>query len=99
MSPTYEPLPRFWRDYEGLSEADREAFKQAVELFKEGLVAGHFHPGLRIHRIDSAPGVWSLSWGSGNDGRATFQYGSPRREGEAHIIWRRVGRHSIYRRP
>lgn len=97
--PTYEPLPRFWRDFDRLSKADRKAFKQAVELFRGGLAAGRFDPRLRVHRIDSAPGVWSLSWGSDNDGRATFQYGSSRVAGEAHIIWRRVGKHAIYRRP
>lgn len=97
--PTYELLPRFWRDFERLSKADREAFKQAVELFKEGLSTGQFHPSLRLHRIGSAPGVWSLSWGDDNDGRATFEYGSRRKAEEAHIIWRRVGKHAIYRRP
>ena len=97
--PTYELRPRFWRDFGRLSKADQDAFKQAVELFREGLSSGRFHPNLRVHRVDSAPGIWSLSWGSVNDGRATFQYGTPQRAGEAHIVWRRVGKHGIYRRP
>lgn len=97
--PTYELLPRFWRDYGRLSRADQDAFRRAVELFREGLAADRFHPKLRVHRIDSAPGVWSLSWGSDSDGRATFQYGRSRGGGEAHVIWRRVGTHAIYRRP
>jgi len=32
-------------------------------------------------------------------GRATFQYGEERRRGEPHVIWRRIGTHSIVGRP
>ena len=95
--PTYEPLARFWRDYADLTGEQQKQFRDAVELFKDGLATGQFHPSLRIHRIDAAPGVYSLSWGS--DGRATFQYGTSLEPGQAHIIWRRVGTHDIYRRP
>lgn len=97
--PTDEPLDRFWRDYVGLTGDEQGEFREAVELFKEGLETGQFHRSLRVHRIDSAPGVHSLSWGSDNDSRATFQYGKSIRPGEAHIIWRRVGTHDSYRRP
>ena len=95
--PTYEPLARFWRDYVDLTGDEQGQFRAAVELFRDSLASGQFHPSLRIHRIDSAPGVYSLSWGS--DGRATFQYGTSIEPGQAHIIWRRVGNHDIYRRP
>ena len=97
--PTYEPLQRFFRDYDDLTEAQKKAFRKAVELFKEGLETGGFHPSLRIHRIDSVPGVFSLTWGTDGDGRATFQYGKSKSPGQAHIIWRRIGTHGIYRRP
>ncbi|MER6108587.1 hypothetical protein ACWG5P_11115 [Streptomyces prasinus] len=30
------------------------------------------------------------------DGRATWQYGDELREGEPHVIWRRVGGHEIF---
>jgi len=30
-----------------------------------------------------------------DDGRATFEYGSVVREGETHIVWRRIGTHDI----
>jgi hypothetical protein len=33
------------------------------------------------------------------DGRATFSYGTPVKEGEAHIIWRRIGTHDIFTNP
>lgn len=43
------------------------------------------------------PGVWEMSWAP--DGRATFEYGDEVRAGKAHIVWRRVGTHAIFRRP
>jgi hypothetical protein len=38
-----------------------------------------------------------MTWADG--GRSTFEYGSPVREGETHIIWRRIGTHEIFGRP
>jgi hypothetical protein len=38
-----------------------------------------------------------MTWAA--DGRATFEYGQEVRPGEAHIIWRRIGTHDIFRRP
>ena len=97
--PTYQPLPRFWRDYKRLPADQKADFQEAVKTFKEGLETGIFDPGLDVHRIHGTPGVWALSWGDDNDHRATFQYGKSVHSGEPHIIWRRVGTHSIYRKP
>jgi hypothetical protein len=92
--PTYERLPRFDRDYEALSPEERAAFRRAVGRFVEDLQAGRpFRRGLRVKAVQRAAGVFELTWAS--NGRATFQYGEPIREGEAHIIWRRVGAHAI----
>ncbi len=33
------------------------------------------------------------------DGRATFGYGEERVAGQPHVIWRRIGDHSIFRQP
>jgi hypothetical protein len=38
-----------------------------------------------------------MSWAP--DGRATFEYGDEVHPGQPHIVWRRVGTHSIFRRP
>jgi hypothetical protein len=38
-----------------------------------------------------------MSWSP--DGRATFEYGDEIQPGAAHIIWRRVGTHSVFRQP
>lgn len=33
------------------------------------------------------------------DGRATFHYGDEVKAGEPHIVWRRIGDHSILNEP
>jgi hypothetical protein len=40
--------------------------------------------------------IWEMTWA---DGQATFEYGEPVQEGEQHVIWRRIGDHSIFDRP
>ena len=47
--------------------------------------------------VQGWPGVWEMTWAP--DGRATFEYGTERRPGEPHGIWRRVGAHDIFRQP
>jgi hypothetical protein len=41
--------------------------------------------------------AWELTWAP--DGRATFEYGDPVKDGHPHIRWRRVGTHDIFKRP
>ena len=41
--------------------------------------------------------IWELTWAP--DGRATFHYGDPVNGGETHIVWRRIGTHSVFDRP
>jgi len=97
--PTYERRLRFDRDYARLTDDEKAAFKLAVRrlIADLGAGSGRFHPSLRVHRIDSRRGVWAISFGG--DLRATFSYGTAQRTGDAHVIWRRVGSHSIYREP
>ena len=92
--PTFEQLRRFDRDFAALSDAQREAFRSAVRKFVADLQRGQgFRQGLRVKGVRGAPGMFELTWA--NDGRATFSYGESRREGEAHIVWHRVGTHDI----
>jgi hypothetical protein len=91
--PTYQLLPRFLRDLKALSKKDAEAFRRSVVLFIAGLRAGSFDPRLRVKRVKSTADVWEMAWAP--DGRATFQYGDEINPGEPHIVWRRVGDHSI----
>jgi len=96
--PTYARLPAFDADWKALSPADRERFRVAIAAFVEDLGAAHgFRPGLRVKGVRGRRGVFEMTWAP--DGRATFSYGSSLREGEPHIIWRRIGTHSVFARP
>lgn len=97
--PTYQLSPAFMRMHAALTKSEKHRFREAVDLFKEGLLAasGRFHPSLRVHRIDSTRDVWSLTWNRGQ-GRAVFRYGDSVRPGEPHIEWLGVTPdHSLYR--
>lgn len=52
---------------------------------------------LRVKRVQGHSGVWELTFAP--DGRATFAYGDEVVPGEAHVMWRRVGDHSVLDRP
>lgn len=96
--PTYAWVARFRRDFEALSPPLQAAFLLAVSQFVEDLKAGQgFRKGLRVKGIQGATGIFEMSWA--DDGRATFEYGPDGVAGDAHIIWRRVGTHSIFNRP
>jgi hypothetical protein len=97
--PTREVLASFWRDWDRLSPKQQREFRAAVAQFIADLAEGKqgFHPRLRVKRVQGHPGIWEMTWAY--DGRATFQYGNEVHSGQPHIIWRRVGTHSIFRRP
>jgi len=51
-----------------------------------------------VKRIQGTDDIFEMTWAP--DGRATFEYGTPQGAGAgAHIIWRRIGRHDVFRRP
>jgi len=83
------------RDLRRLTRAQRHDFDRAWPRLVEALREHppQFPPALRIHRVQGHEGVWELSWAA--DGRATFSYGPERRPGEPHVIWRRIGDHSV----
>jgi hypothetical protein len=93
--PTFHTLPRFQRDFSKLSERDRRRFEKVVrEQFVPDLALGIFRPGLRVKGVQSAPGVFEMTWAP--NGRATWQYGDEIQSGERHVVWRRVGTHDIF---
>jgi hypothetical protein len=47
--------------------------------------------------VQGSPGIWEMTWAP--DGRATFAYGPEVIADEAHVIWRRIGDHSILADP
>ncbi len=98
MSPTYAREPAFARDFVKLADQQQSRFLTAVEAMVADLKAGRaFRTGLRVKRVQGWPGVWEMTWAP--DGRATFEYGREQRQGEPHVIWRRVGTHGIFSQP
>jgi hypothetical protein len=95
--PTFAQTDRFRRDFSALSAGQQAAFRAAAAKFVADLPSGRLRPGLRVKGVHGAPGVFEMTWA--DDGRATFEYGSAVREGETHIIWRRIGTHEIFTRP
>jgi hypothetical protein len=92
--PTFATTPRFRRDYEKLTPAQRERFRKIVITeFVPDADAGQFRPGLRVKRVQGAAGVYEMTWAP--DGRATWQYGPEQRDGAPHVIWRRADAHAI----
>ena len=92
--PTFAKTDKFKRDALTLSAEERMALRVAVEKFVEDLQRGEgFRKGLRVKGVQGAKGVFEMTWA--DDGRATFEFGPPVREGDTHIIWRRVGGHRI----
>ena len=95
--PTFAQTDRFRRDFAKLTAAQKAAFRAAAAKFVVDLESGCFRPGLRVKGVQGAAGVFEMTWA--DDGRATFEYGSAVREGETHIVWRRIGTHDILARP
>lgn len=96
--PTYEALSHFLRDWKHLTSAQKAAFLVAVSQLVADLRAGKgIRRGLRVKKMQGFENVWELTWAS--DGRATFHYGDPVNDGEPHIVWRRIGTHSVFDRP
>ncbi len=96
--PTYAWLARFWSDFKRLSPDEQTAFLAAVTDFVTDLSKKDpFRKSLRVKGVQGKPGVFEMTWSGG--GRATFEYGTPLRDNDVHIIWRRVGTHNIFNQP
>jgi hypothetical protein len=94
--PTWERTARFDRDWDQLSADERARFRRVAHVFVADLRSGQLRAGLRVKRVEGTEAVFELTWAP--DGRATFEYGAGGAAGP-HVIWRRVGRHDILRRP
>lgn len=96
--PTYAWLARFAADFDSLSPEQQAAFLEAVAQFVEDLRGGkRFRKGLRVKGVKGAAGIFEMTWA--DDGRATFEYGEQVREGQPHIVWRRVGTDGVFDQP
>jgi hypothetical protein len=97
---------RFKGDVRRLSDDEKKLFADvikktfvpAAEKIAVANGVGKWPTGLRVKRVQAAPGVWEMTWSfSGPDGRATFEWRVF--DGEPGILWRRVGHHDIFKRP
>jgi hypothetical protein len=96
--PTYAWLARFAADFDSLTPKQQSDFLAAVRQFVDDLrAASPFRKGLRVKGVRGAPDIFEMTWA--NDGRATFEFGDPVAEGEAHVIWRRIATHAIFDQP
>lgn len=96
--PTYEALAHFLRDWKQLTAAQKRAFLVAVAQLVHDLKAGTGpRKGLRVKKMQGHEGIWEMTWAP--DGRATFHYAPSVRDGEPHIVWRRIGTHDVFGRP
>ena len=97
--PTHDETGAFLRDYESLTPEQQDRFDSKREEFVADLIAMErdrrqgFRPGLRVKRVQGAAGLFEMTWAP--DGRAIFSMGSPVIAGKRHIVWHRVGDHSI----
>jgi hypothetical protein len=96
--PTFEWLARFRADFDALTPEQQTAFLVAVTQLVDDLRSGrHLRKGLRVKGLQGAAGIFEMTWAP--DGRATFEYGSPIAGNEPHVVWRRIGTHSVLDRP
>lgn len=97
--PTYEYPEAFFREFKRLPLEQQRRFRVTVAEVIAALrrQPPTFPRGLRVKGVQGHPGVFELTLAP--DGRATFSYGEEVTPGEAHVVWRRVGDHSIFRNP
>jgi hypothetical protein len=100
----YARTPAFNGDWNRLSATEKDMFRDAVRRFRVAAEqiaidpTARWPPALRVRDVEGAPGIWEMTWSfSGPDGRATWQW--TQIYGERAILWRRIGRHNIFREP
>ena len=96
--PTHDEWAQFLREWRKLTPEQQSLFLAAVDEMVDDLsVHAPFRPSLRVKAVQGHSGVFEMTWAT--DGRATFHYGAEKRPGEAHIVWRRIGGHEIFKNP
>lgn len=104
--PTYEAWDRFKSEYRHLSMHEQQLFRDAREQFVQTLVvwerehrrgAPEFPKKLGVTPMVGRGEILELAWAP--DGRCTWHYGTSQIPGKYHIVWRRIGSHTIYEDP
>ncbi|MFF2052951.1 hypothetical protein ACFVU2_15230 [Leifsonia sp. NPDC058194] len=101
----FQRTPSFDTDFKRLKtehqntfrDVIRTSFAPACDAFAAN-PAGGWPAALRVKSMRGAPGIYEMTWSFASpDGRATFELVTV--DGELHCRWRRVGDHSVYRKP
>ena len=90
--PDYRKADSFKKDYERLSEEIKQEARKAFKLFQEN----PGHPSLYIHRLGGQKGIWG--------GHITEKYvftfhKETGEDGTLIYKFRRIGDHTIYKKP
>jgi hypothetical protein len=100
----FETTRTFDSDYRGLGDPEARLFRKSLESFVPACdryaadPSAKWPAALRVKAVEGAPGVWEMTWSfSGPDGRATFEF--VQIDGSLGVRWRRVGDHTIFKRP
>ena len=88
----FTPTHSFKKNFEALSENDREQVEQALVL----LSGSWRHPSLHVKKMKGRDGVWEAR--ATQSLRITFQIGG-KRDGLDICILRHIGPHDILRQP
>ena len=96
--PTHDKEDTFWADWKQLTPEQRRYFQIKVTELTRKIKQGIITPtelGLKKYRGQA--GIWEFRFG-GNS-RALLRLGNEVELGELHIIWLRIGTHTIYNNP
>lgn len=91
-------------DFGRLSDRERLLFRAALRDFVSACdryaenPATKWPSSLRVRDVEGAPGIWEMTWSfAGPDGRVTFEF--VQIDGSLGVQWRRIGGHSVLRKP
>lgn len=100
----FETTKSFDSDYRKLTGDEAKRFREALKAFVpacDRVIAdpsSKWPASLRVKDVEGAPGVWEMTWSfAGPDGRATFEF--VKIGDDIGVRWRRIGGHSIFKRP
>jgi len=95
----------FVNDFKKLPHQHQVTFRDCVPDFNAACdrLAGGQDPQwpttMRVGRVTGHPKIWEMTWSFASpDGRATFHLDEDD-AGELTLVWRRIGRHDIFKRP
>jgi hypothetical protein len=101
----YQTTPRWDADWKSLKPEHKRQFRKvlpdfiaACDTYAAASGACTWPAALRVKPMRSASGIWELTWSFASpDGRATFEFVTD--DDGLLVRWRRIGDHSIYRKP